>query len=259
MLAAGSKSRLLKAATELRKAVSVLARKGPNPFLAESHLRLRMYFARQYVQTEGCRFDSTLLPPAVVREVLGGKYEVNERQALSWIDPSLPLVECGAGLGILACLANRRLINPGQHVLIEANPELLPVLARHRALNGCRFEVLNRAVGYGGATTEFFVCRNPLASSRERRSPRKIEVPTVTLNELLEPYQSATVICDIEGSEVELVARETEAWAKVRTLVLEVHEELVGAEAIRTTLATLQTRDKFRLAAQLNDLAVLTK
>jgi len=259
MLATGSRSRLLKAATEIRKAVGVLARKGPGPFLAESHLRLQMHFARQYVHADGCRFDSTLLPPAVVREILRGKYEINERRALSWIDPSLPLVECGAGLGIVACLANRRLKNPTHHVLVEANPALLPVLARHRALNGCQFEVLNCAVGYGRATTEFFVCRNPLASSRERPSPRRIEVPTVTLNELLKPYESATVICDIEGSEVELVAQETLAWAKIRTLVLEVHEELVAAEAIRAALATLQTRDKFRLVAQLNDVVVLTK
>ncbi len=67
------------------------------------------------------------------------------------------------------------------------------------------------------------------------------------------------MICDIEGSEVELVAEETLAWAKIRTLVLEVHEELVAAEAIRAALATLQTRDKFRLVAQLNDVVVLTK
>ncbi len=141
MRATGSTSRLLKAATEIRKAVGVLARKGPGPFLAESHLRLQMHFARQFVHADGCRFDSTLLPPAVVREILRGKYEINERQALSWIDPSLPLVECGAGLGIVACLANRRLKNPTHHVLVEANPALLPVLARHRALNGCQFEV----------------------------------------------------------------------------------------------------------------------
>jgi FkbM family methyltransferase len=167
-------------------------------------------------------------------------------------------VECGGGLGIVACLANRRLQQPTQHLVVEANPALLPVLSRHAELKGCRFEVVQAAIGYERPTTEFFVCGNRLPSSRERRTPRPIKVSTVTLGSLLERYERANVICDIEGTEIELIEHEHAPWSKVQTLILEVLEELVGAKRIRAALTKLQKRHGFTIAAVHGEVAVLT-
>ena len=251
-------SHLLNAAETVSKALAVLAAKGPGVFLAESRLRVRMRLPRRYVWCDGCRFDVKLLPPKVLRSLLADSYETYERLALQALCPTLPLIECGGGLGIVACLANRRLQYPLQHVVVEANPALLPVLSRQAALNGCQYQIVEAAIGYNGPTTEFFVCENPLASSRERRSPRRIEVRTVTLNSLLEPYGRANVICDIEGAEIELIEQEHAAWSKVETLILELHEQVVGAERTRAALTILQQRHGFRLSGVYNDVVVLT-
>ena len=50
----------------------------------------------------------------------------------------------------------------------------------------------------------------------------------------------------------------TDAWSKVETLILEVHEEIVGADRIRAALTTLQKRHGFRLDAMHGDVAVLS-
>ena len=103
---------------------------------------------------------------AAAGEMLKDTYEINERWALGAVlDPGLPVIDCGASLGIVACLVNRRLTHPEHHVAVEANPDLLPVLARHRAMNGAQFQVLHAAVAYGAAQVVFNISGNSLAGS----------------------------------------------------------------------------------------------
>jgi hypothetical protein len=54
------------------------------------------------------------------------RYEKPERLAIKqFLDPSLPVVEFGGSIGVVACLINRRLNQPAKHVVVEANPDLL--------------------------------------------------------------------------------------------------------------------------------------
>ena len=44
----------------------------------------------------------------VAGDMLRGRYEYAERRALAWVfDPNLPVIECGASIGVLASLINR--------------------------------------------------------------------------------------------------------------------------------------------------------
>lgn len=75
-----------------------------------------------------------------------GDYEDGERRMLArFLDPGLPTIEIGACIGIVSCTTNRRLENPERHVVIEANPYLIPTLEANRDRNGCRFTIVNRA------------------------------------------------------------------------------------------------------------------
>lgn len=239
-----------------RKVMSLLATKGPRVLAEEALLRIRLRLPRRYVRSGGCRFDPSLLTRQAIKHLLAGTYEVNERRALQRLDPRVPLVELGGGFGVLSCVANRRLTRRADHLIVEANPSLLPILERHRVLNGCEFQVLNHAVGYCRDSTAFFVCRNPLASSCIRTSPVRIEISTVTLDRVIERFDRVNVICDIEGAEVELVEKEESAWAKVQTLVLELHRQVTGAEAAEATVNALIHRHGFRLVDRRDDVAV---
>jgi FkbM family methyltransferase len=159
---------------------------------------------------------------------------------------------------VLSCLGNRRLARPTDHVIVEANPFLLPVLERHRTLNSCQFEVLHHAIGYDTDSTPFFVSDNPLASSRVRPTAKRVEIPTITLDRVVERFDRVNLICDIEGAEAELVEKEQAAWPKVEKLVLELHEEVIGPEAVEATVETLDRRHGFTLVDRQDDVAIFT-
>lgn len=164
---------------------------------------------------------------AAAGEMLKDTYEINERQALNAVlDPDLPVIDCGASLGVVACLVNRRLAHPERHVAVEANPDLLPVLERHRVMNGARFQVLHAAVAYGASQVAFNVSGSSLAGSLAGTGGRRVFVPAVTLREVADRYgfERFGLLCDIEGAEMDIL-RHDEALLvdRARWVVMESH------------------------------------
>ena len=53
------------------------------------------------------------------------------------------IVEFGGGIGVISCLANRRIGQRDRHIVVEANPHLIPLLEKNRSLNRCAFTVVN--------------------------------------------------------------------------------------------------------------------
>jgi hypothetical protein len=79
-------------------------------------------------------------------------------------------------------------------------------------------------------------------SSVHGTSEDQVDVPATTLHQLLDDhgFRRCTLICDIEGAEVELVRREARTLSQcVETLIMEVHHRLVGDEASAVLLETL--------------------
>lgn len=192
---------------------------------------------------DGCRFD--LATPPVPTEIksyfLCGTYERAEREAVRrFLDPALPVVELGAALGVVSCVTNQRLRDPKRHVVVEANPSLMPLLTKNRDRNGCEFEILHRAVGYDGATMTFYAHEDFLASSTERdERASEIEVEAVTLRSILEGrgFDRCTLICDIEGAEAELVRREPETLReRVALVIMELHAGVLGESGAQGVL-----------------------
>jgi FkbM family methyltransferase len=196
---------------------------------------------------DGCTFD--LSHPAIgTAQKAGffwGNYEDGERQALRHIPADgLPVIELGGSIGAMACVSSRHFGNPAQHVVVEANPNLMPVLRRSRDLNGCRFEIVHAALAYGGDEVTFhvhpkFVKSSLLALDGQAAAVR---VPAVTLGGLLDRFgfKRLNLFCDIEGAEVALFDHEFDlVAARVKYLSLEIHPYLTGAEAVESLLARL--------------------
>ena len=98
---------------------------------------------------DGCRFrlDTPEVSDALRYLLLSGKHEKSERILVKkYVDADLPLVELGGALGVVSCVANKLLTRPDQHVVVAANPALIPILLDNRDRNGCRFTVVNRAI-----------------------------------------------------------------------------------------------------------------
>jgi FkbM family methyltransferase len=187
------------------------------------------------VRIEGCRFS--FAHPQVTDELrcraLLGRYERSERELLGrHLDPELPVVELGGGLGVIACLTNRRLVQPAAHVVVEANPNLIPLIETQRARNDCRFTVINGAIDYSGNSHVTLRVDREFISARVESSG-ETSVPTITLAQVLDrtSFTPCTLICDIEGAETELVAHESGQLARrIKTFIVETHPKLRSDE-----------------------------
>lgn len=155
--------------------------------------------------------------------MLRGHYEYAERRALAGVfDPALSVIECGASIGVLACLINRRLANPEAHAVIEANPALLPLLERHRAMNGARFQVVHGAIAYGAPDVAFAVSRDSLASRLGGAGSGGVRVPAVSLEEVAGRFGFLRfgLVCDIEGAEMAMLEHDARTLTERAAWVL---------------------------------------
>ncbi len=172
-----------------------------------------------------------------------GLYEKDEIElARHHLDPELPTIELGGSIGVVACVTNKLLRRPTDHVVVEANPVLLPTLEKNRDLNGCQFTIKAAALGYGADVLSFTVTDHFLFGRAGAAEGRTVSVPTVSVGELIRShgFESINLISDIEGAEVELVENESEVLrARVKRIIMEVHPDQRGSGPIAGMLAAL--------------------
>jgi FkbM family methyltransferase len=211
-------------------------------------LEVGKFFGRPspYVRLDGCRFglDPSVISPSLKYLLLSGKHEAPERALIRrYLDPALPLVELGGALGVVSCVANAVLKDRSRHVVVEANPALLPILETNRRRNGCGFVIRHAAIGYGAPSLAFPVASDVLASSTFVPTSATVNVETVSLKQLLDEHQfeRCSLVCDIEGAETELVRHESAVLASaVDVIIMEVHQRVVSREAVDAMLASLR-------------------
>lgn len=198
---------------------------------------------------DGVRFDlsSPLIGTPQKAGFLLRNYEYGERAALQFIplDIGLPLVEFGGSIGAMACSSSKHFGNPERHVVVEANPYMIPVLTGNRDLNGCRFQVLHAALAYNPDEVTFHVHPKFVKSSLYMldATAEAVNVPAVTLRHILERFHfdgPIVLFCDVEGAEVGLFDHEADLMrGRVAYLALEVHAYLTGRESVERMLAAL--------------------
>lgn len=192
--------------------------------------------------------DSPEIPLAIKSRFFFGKkiYEDVERELIrKFLLPDVPVIELGGGLGIVASIINRKLANPALHVVVEANPNLLPVIEKNRNLNHGAFSVKAAALGYGSSSTDFFLHDSFLDSSAQSHGPRKIAVPTVSLRGLLDekPWDKFQLVMDIEGGEFELIRREADLIGhRARMIFVEWHDFTPGEDRKKEATRLLENK-----------------
>lgn len=158
-----------------------------------------------------------------------GLYEFPERRLLRHLPPDSTLLDLGGCLGVVSCLANRRLRNPAQHVVVEANPALIPTLTANRDRNDAAFAVLH---GMVGGTGRFWPGGNIVAGSAHRPRGEPLSVPVLNLDamEAGSDLRFDAFLIDIEGGEAEFVAAEGERLSRARFVLMEFHPNFIGKE-----------------------------
>lgn len=197
------------------------------------------------VSLDGCTFDTGRLPNLPIKLALLNKtYEDFERHAvLQYLRPEIPVIELGGCIGVVACITNKLLRNPAEHVVVEANPKVLSHLNENRAANRCQFEILNAAIAYDQKSVTFVPSMDFWGSSLEQKNGGEpVTVGTVQLRDIVSQrgFKSFTLICDIEGYEYDLVQHEADILRHADTIMLETHARIIGEHKTLEMLNTLK-------------------
>lgn len=163
-------------------------------------------------------------------KVASGEYEATECELIEAFLPSdRPVVELGGCLGLVSNVIARRLKPGTPFVVVEANPALHEICQRNATLDGAagNVQVESAAIAYDGADVIFDVSDNVHVSRLAADGAGQgVRVPARTLAEVLAAAGITgrySLICDIEGAELDLIDRDANALGRCDLLVIEMH------------------------------------
>jgi FkbM family methyltransferase len=228
-------------------------------------LRLQVFAKedKSEVRLDRCKFSLTGIADGSMRiELMTNKYEQQERRAIRrYIRRNLPVVELGGSMGVVACVTNKILKDRTAHLVVEANPLAIPHLELNRKLNGCKFEIVNRAISYGADAVTFRpssnMCGNSITADGDQPP---VTVATAQLGGLLRDreFGQFNLVCDIEGIEYDLVCHEAEVLEHADTIIMETHARFIGVDKYRLMMDKLE-RLGFRIVEETGFVAVLRR
>jgi FkbM family methyltransferase len=186
--------------------------------------------------------DPEIITPAIRRAIFAGRFEAEEASQLAAIvKPGDRVLEIGAGIGFISTLLARQ---PGvtRVVAVEANPRLMPYMARLHDLNDVgRVRRINAVLSNDPASCATFYLRRDFWMGSLSPVPNAyagtVEVPTMNLDALLRDEAIDLVVCDVEGAEAWLF--EGGDLAAVDRVWVETHDHLTGLSGVRRLFATM--------------------
>jgi FkbM family methyltransferase len=205
----------------------------------QSHYR--MAFASQIVKNNGVKIDlrGGLIHPDIVRRIYKNIYEDQEIALLrQYLKPDDRVLDLGAGIGHTAIFAAR--FTGSKVYAVEANKDLLTIIAKNAKLNLVNIETIFGAVSVEDGEASFYVNDLFFASSMNFvPGSLKISVPAFSIRSLLNHIKPSFLSVDIEGAEYDilpLISKED-----VRCIIAELHDELRTS-----TLIYAMTKQGFR-------------
>lgn len=155
-------------------------------------------------------------------------YELPERRlAEKYIKPESTVLELGGCIGVVSCCINQQLNQRGNHVVVEANPNLIDALRANRDRNGCGFEIVNAALS---RSSSYYVSTDrQMDSNVPSGAASGVRVPTVTVERLEESLGTRfdTLVMDIEGGEYAVMQENPDLPARLACVIIELHPHLL--------------------------------
>ena len=185
-------------------------------------------FCKQY-RTAGLTFE---IPVEHTTRAMRGRfaadtYELPERELiLKYLPSESRVLELGGCIGVVSCTINGLLRDREAHVVVEANPFLIPFLERNREVNGAKFSVEHCVVSRDSRAT-LNIAANIDGS---RRGEHGLPIPTRTFEYLEKHHQIQfdTLVMDIEGAESEFLLENRAILERMQLIVIEFHPGALG-------------------------------
>lgn len=169
----------------------------------------------------------------MVNRIKINKYESDELLLLNHIFgiEDLTILELGGCLGFISVIVNKLLNNPHNHVVLEANPNVMKYLKYNKQINNCSFKLENVMLSNRSDGT-FYSYDKLIAGSSHRlddveRNKTKHIITTTNLSGLEKKYNLTFdfLIMDIEGGELEFL--EDFTLVNFKYMLIELHEHLM--------------------------------
>ena len=158
-------------------------------------------------------------------ELYSGRYEQGEIHLLAqYLLPNDRLLELGGGLGLLSTFAAQK-IGSINVLLVEANPEMVPLIREVHRKNKVDPGIKSGAVARTDGTLRFHIAQDFWGSSTEMvaNGEKTVEVTAFALDKLIHEFRPTFLVCDIEGGEFDLF--EDTQLVGVRAVIVEVHSK----------------------------------
>lgn len=135
------------------------------------------------------------------------------QEADNWLDPQNPIIEVGAGVGVLTTYLNDMLILPTQQVSVEPNPYLIPSLEKTKIINTMGYSLVPKAVAYGSPNVTMSVGSSITQNKIMDGSMfvETITVPATTVEQIAADArftENITLVMNIVGYEHEVIQHE---------------------------------------------------
>ena len=203
------------------------------------HLLLRT----KKIQISGVLISTS--PSDVARRIrkalFNGTYEDHERFFVEkYVKKNSRILEIGCGIGLVSLVA-RKICTDGYILSYEANPQMEKLIRKNYALNNLVPNLEMKAVSVHGEKVEFYIDPEVLSSSLFDRklSHKKAVVESDALDDILKRIEPDTIIMDVEGAEVDLLA--SSKLIGVAQMIIEIHPHIVGDDKISQLNQKLET------------------
>jgi|1185.fasta_scaffold169481_1 FkbM family methyltransferase len=208
-------------------------------------------FVRSY-RVDGMAFQ---IPANLTTRAMRGKflvdtYELSERELTKRHLPrDSTVLELGGCIGVVSCVANRLLSNPTHHVVVEANPFLIPTLTANRDANSAAFNIENCVIS-DEPVAKLAVSRNMDSSSLGQEG---ISIATTSISALEEKYGLIfdAMIMDVEGAEYDILMKNNANLKNMNCIIVELHPETLGESKIEELQSLLRSVGLQRVGSML--------
>lgn len=142
-----------------------------------------------------------------------------------YLNKKAKVLELGGCLGFVSCFLNRKLENNKNHIVLEANPKLIPYLEMNKKTNECGYHIVNKIIS-NKKKNLFYVAKSIHSSSTKKRSKEEYIIEGTTLVDLEKEYEMTfdTLVMDIEGAEFDLLTDTDFSKLNITTIIFELHD-----------------------------------
>jgi FkbM family methyltransferase len=159
--------------------------------------------------------------------IFWGFYESAEIRLINkFLNPNLPVIELGGSLGIISSFILHKLNSNTSLTVVEANAFLLPIIGKNIEMHNIKkipTKIIHKAIAYSNSFIYLDITDDNTTSHISENVQSGSLVESIQLNNITtkKPY---TLVCDIEGAEVELLLEDKEGLKNCFQLFIELHE-----------------------------------